>query len=85
MANTSDNWDDALYRAICVVGGPSHLARIIGVKSPSIYSWRRAPAKHAAAIERASGVPRHVLRPDLWDPPPSRRRRATPNSPAAAE
>jgi len=83
--NSTDNWDDALYRAICQAGGPTVFARAIGVKLPSIYSWRRAPAERAAAIERASGVPRHVLRPDLWDPPPQYRRRAAPNSTAATK
>jgi len=35
---------------------------------------RRIPAERALAIEKVTGIPRHLLRPDLWDPPVRRKR-----------
>lgn len=52
--------------AIEAAGGPTALARIVGIKAPSIYSWNRIPADKVMMIERATGVPRHVLRPDVF-------------------
>jgi hypothetical protein len=31
--------------------------------------------KHARLIEERFGIPRHLLRPDVWDPPPERTNR----------
>ncbi len=44
----------------------------VGVKSRSIAYWKAGrPMTPALAkkIEQITGVPRHELRPDLWDPP----------------
>lgn len=61
----------ALARAIETVGGQAALARIINVSQPAIFKWlqhpRGAPAERTIDIERATGVPRHELRPDLWE------------------
>lgn len=51
------------------VGGITRLAREIGVKHQTFYSWKRVPAERVLDIERVSGVPRHELRPDLYPPP----------------
>lgn len=63
-----------LDRAIERAGGQSELARICNVSQPSVWGWLHkrsgvVPAEHAAAIEQATGVGRHELRPDLWSEP----------------
>ena len=47
-------------------GGPGRLAKALGIKSPSLYSWPRIPAERVLEVERITGVPRHQLRPDLY-------------------
>ena len=42
----------------------------------SFYGWRQIPAKRAKTLSRISGVPLHVMRPDLWEPPPPKPRAA---------
>lgn len=60
-----------LERAIKAVDGQSKLARICGVTQPSVWGWLHkrngvVPAEYVPAIEAATGVSRHELRPDLW-------------------
>jgi TorA maturation chaperone TorD len=42
------------------------LARKLGVAQPSVSNWSRVPAERVIAVEAATGVPRAVLRPDLY-------------------
>lgn len=50
-------------------GGLTSLAKIVSRHHATVLRWNRVPAQHARAIEQATGIPRHELRPDLWDPP----------------
>jgi hypothetical protein len=59
--------DAALRHAVTAAGGIASLAQRLGIKAPSIYSWRRVPTLRGIAVEAATGIPRHVLRPDIWD------------------
>lgn len=64
----------AIERAIAAVKGPSILAAKLGVKANVVTNWRmrgRAPAEYVLAIERATGISRHDLRPDVFDPAPA--------------
>ncbi|MCA3264792.1 MAG: molecular chaperone TorD family protein [Azospirillum sp.] len=60
----------ALERAVELAGGQSALARAIGKSQSHIWHWlkvaKRVPAEAAVAIEKATGVPRRELRPDLY-------------------
>lgn len=61
----------ALKRAVAIAGGQARLARTLGLKSQgAVSNWfhktGRVPAEQVLAIERATGVPRHELRPDLY-------------------
>ncbi|MCA3649643.1 MAG: molecular chaperone TorD family protein [Methylobacterium sp.] len=58
--------DAGLQTALQAAGGASALARKLGVAQPSISGWCRVPAERVAAVEAATGVARHVLRPDLY-------------------
>ena len=49
----------------------TQLARVLGVTQQCCSGWRtagRIPAEMVGKVERATGIPRHLLRPDLWKP-----------------
>jgi DNA-binding transcriptional regulator YdaS (Cro superfamily) len=58
--------DPIIQEAIDVAGGTAVLAERVGIQAPSIYSWRRVPPNRVLAVEAATGIPRHRLRPDLY-------------------
>lgn len=61
----------AIYRAIEAAGGATRLASALGVKVNVVTNWRArgtAPAEQVLAIESATGVSRHDLRPDVFGP-----------------
>lgn len=49
-------------------GGVVALARHLGIKHTSLYSWRRVPAERVLEIEEHTGISRHELRPDIFGP-----------------
>ncbi|MBS1015181.1 helix-turn-helix domain-containing protein [Acetobacter persici] len=57
---------DAVKRAIEAAGGVAVLAQQLGIKAPSIYSWRAIPPKRVRAIARITGIPAAELRPDMF-------------------
>lgn len=60
----------ALQTAIDRFGGQSALARHIGVSQQSVSKWVRRrkplPPEHVIAVETATGISRHDLRPDIY-------------------
>lgn len=60
---------EALELAVSRAGSQSALARICGVGQPAVWKWlqssKRLPAEHIIAVEAATGVSRHLLRPDI--------------------
>ncbi|NGX97586.1 MAG: helix-turn-helix domain-containing protein [Candidatus Afipia apatlaquensis] len=57
---------DIVKQAAKRAGGLAKLAGALGIKHQSFYSWDRIPASRVLEIERASGISRSVLRPDLY-------------------
>ncbi len=60
---------EALQRAIETAGGQTALAGMIGKTQGHISKWLEReyiPAEVVLPIERATGVSRHDLRPDLY-------------------
>ena len=55
-----------LEAAVKAAGSKSALARILGVTRGAICQWQRIPSERVISIESLVGVPRHVLRPDLY-------------------
>jgi len=58
-----------VLEAIIAEVGAYRLAKMVGVKHPTIHSWRkfgRVPAARVLAVEAATGVSRHDLRPDIY-------------------
>ena len=58
-----------IEKAVAVTGSQSALARLLKVTPQSVQEWvmrRQPPAERVLAIEEATGVSRHDLRPDLY-------------------
>lgn len=67
---------EALEIAKTKVGGSTGLAKLLGKITPQAVSqWRRVPATRVLDVEKATGVPRHELRPDIY---PSEQRGVAP-------
>ena len=61
--------EGGLEQAICAAGGIGALARALGISQPSVSNWQRIPAERVLAVEALTGVPRTMLRPDLYPAP----------------
>lgn len=70
---------DKITQAVSAIGGQVALARILKVNPSLISQWvtgrLRVAAHHCLAIEAATGVSRHDLRPDVFGPAPAPRRK----------
>lgn len=66
----------AIKRAVKAAGGPTALARKLGVKPPTVFQWlngsRPVPGERCIDIEEACGgaVTRYELRPDIFGAAP---------------
>lgn len=59
----------ALNRAIKKAGSAALLADVLGVTRQAVTAWKKkgmCPMSRAAAIEKATKVPRAALRPDIY-------------------
>jgi DNA-binding transcriptional regulator YdaS (Cro superfamily) len=62
--------------AVTKAGGMRALARAIGVSYQAIQSWnKRIPAERVFDVERATGIAKEQLRPDLFRLPKSKKSR----------
>jgi DNA-binding transcriptional regulator YdaS (Cro superfamily) len=61
---------EALALAKIKAGGGSALARALGGISPQAVSqWRRVPPLRVLGVEQITGIPRYLLRPDIYPIP----------------
>lgn len=62
-----------LDAAIAAAGGKAALARALNKSKSAISNWRRrdgaVPVSAVPHVTKATGVPPHELRPDLFDAP----------------
>ena len=58
--------DAGINEAIRAAGGVGALAGKLGIAQHSVSNWRRVPADFVLAVEAVTGLPRTVLRPDLY-------------------
>ena len=61
--------DPGLRKALAAAGGIRPLARALGISHVAVLNWTRVPYKHIVRIEEVTGVPREVLRPELYRVP----------------
>lgn len=52
-------------------GGLVKLAAAVGRHHTTVLGWTNVPPKHVKAVAAVTGIPPHMLRPDLWDEPSS--------------
>ncbi len=57
---------DALIRARKAIGCNAKLGRALGISGQADSQWDRVPAERVIEVERATGVSRHELRPDIY-------------------
>lgn len=69
MPDESQVPPDPLERAKAAVGGAVALGPLVGVTPQAVTQWKRVPPRRVLAVEKATGVPRHELRPDMYPPP----------------
>jgi DNA-binding transcriptional regulator YdaS (Cro superfamily) len=67
--------------AIEKAGSVKALAEMLNVTPQAISQWKRIPADRVPDLERVSGIPRHELRPDMWEAPAPVKRRIRPAPP----
>lgn len=75
MEATAIEHDPRIAKAVEIVGSQKKLAAAAGCEQQTISKLlnrqRQISAEMAVALDRATfgGVPKHLLRPDLFDPP----------------
>lgn len=54
-------------KTVADLGGPTAVARIVGLKPPTVHGWARIPEKYCPDIERAKqgAVTVEQIRPDV--------------------
>jgi len=60
--------EPGLEQVIQTAGGVRSLSRLLGISQPAISNWKRVPADRILQVEAVTGVPRAVIRPDLFGP-----------------
>jgi DNA-binding transcriptional regulator YdaS (Cro superfamily) len=53
-------------------GRRGELAAFLKITSGALSQWTQVPADRAIAVEMATGISRHVLRPDVFGPMPEK-------------
>lgn len=63
--------DSALARAVRKAGSQSAFGRLLGKRQSVVFGWLQRgilPAEMVLAVEAATGISRHELRPDIYRP-----------------
>jgi TorA maturation chaperone TorD len=58
--------DSGLEQVIRTAGGVRPLSRLLGISQPAVSNWKRVPADRILQVEAVTGVPRSMIRPDLY-------------------
>ena len=59
--------NEITQKAIKAAGGATALAKKLGIKPPSVYSWKVVPPLRVLAVAKLTGIPPEKLRPDLYE------------------
>ena len=60
--------DVALQHIFAKRGAAVRIATEIGITPQAVSNWKIVPAERVLDVERVTGVPRHVIRPDIYPP-----------------
>lgn len=47
----------------------ARVATGLGITRGAVAQWRKVPAERVAEVSALTGIPKHELRPDLWEAP----------------
>lgn len=47
----------------------TRIAGELGIERGAVAMWKKIPPERVPEVERITGIPRHQLRPDLWEAP----------------
>lgn len=47
-------------------GSMARIAKALAITQQAVSLWKKVPAEQVVAIEKATGIPREELRPDLY-------------------
>tara|TARA_R110000868_G_scaffold109642_1_gene297897 strand:+ start:131 stop:346 length:216 start_codon:yes stop_codon:yes gene_type:complete len=64
-------YDPQLQEVLEKLGGPTALAKRLGIGASAVTQWHRIPPRHMFKIAAITGIPVHNLRPDLVADPES--------------
>ena len=67
MINERQALGQALLYALDKIGGTVRMAEAAGVSPQAVSQWRHIPIHHVVTISKRTGLPRHRLRPDLYE------------------
>lgn len=66
--STMGHRDEALRKAIKAAGTGNELASQLGITPQALSQWEKVPPLRVLEVEKATGIPRHELRPDIYPP-----------------
>ena len=65
----TDPRDPIIGQAVAAAGGATKLAHALGCTVQAIWLWDKIPLARVPMVSALSGVPKHELRPDVFDGP----------------
>lgn len=63
--------DAVLEEAFAILGWGARriIGEACGITSQAVSDWTRVPVEHVIEVERLTGIPRELLRPDIYGAP----------------
>lgn len=58
--------DKGLRAALRAAGSTRRLGAALGISGQAVARWVRVPAERVVEVEEVTGIPREMLRPDLY-------------------
>ena len=52
-------------------GLAARIGEACGINRAAVWNWKRVPVEHVVTIEQLLNIPRHRIRPDIYQPPNS--------------
>jgi len=49
-----------------ILGSKAEIGRVCGVTRYAVQQWKRVPAHHVLKLEKATGINRKAIRPDIF-------------------
>ena len=61
--------DHVIDEIISILGGLRAVGEALGVTRQAVSQWKSCPHLQVLKLEKATGIPRHEIRPDLYPQP----------------